>query len=211
MTNQDYKNAALAALRGNWTPAVVASFVFLIVAAVLEVPVAVLTDGAVPAFSAVNGITYLGAILLLLPLEVGLYWATYLLLKDGDANITQNMFSCGFSNYIHVVLGMFLMGILCMLGIFCLIIPGIYLAFSYALVPYLLIKNPELSLTETLKTSRMMMKGHKLDYFLLCLSFIGWIFLSIFTLGLGLLWLLPYMQTTYAAFWEDIRSQYEQE
>ena len=43
MTNQDYKNAALAALKGKWAPAVLASVViFLIMApylAVAEYPV----------------------------------------------------------------------------------------------------------------------------------------------------------------------------
>ncbi|KUH45897.1 hypothetical protein M2E15_3170 [Bacillus mycoides] len=44
------------------------------------------------------------------------------------------------------------------------------------------------------------MKGHKLDLFLLWLSFIGWAILAILTLGIGFLWLSPYVGTTTAHF-----------
>ena len=50
-----------------------------------------------------------------------------------------------------------------------------------------------------------MMKGHKWDYFCLMLSFIGWFILSIFTLGILLLWLVPYMTVTIASFYDSIR------
>ena len=55
---------------------------------------------------------------------------------------------------------------------------------------------------------KKMMKGHKFDMFILHLSFIGWIFLSIFTFGIGLLWLLPYMMTAQAAFYQDVKKEY---
>ncbi len=49
-----------------------------------------------------------------------------------------------------------------------------------------------------------MMDGHKMEYFILCLSFIGWFILSCITLGIGFLWLIPYFYTTSAAFYEEI-------
>ena len=49
-----------------------------------------------------------------------------------------------------------------------------------------------------------MMKGHKFDLFWLILSFIGWGFLCLFTFGIGYLWLTPYMETSVAAFYEDV-------
>ena len=54
-----------------------------------------------------------------------------------------------------------------------------------------------------------MMKGHKFDLFWLYLSFIGWGILCIFTLGIGLLWLVPYMQTAQSSFYEDVKADYE--
>ena len=52
-----------------------------------------------------------------------------------------------------------------------------------------------------------MMKGHKWDLFVLDLSFICWILLGIMTAGIGLLWVAPYMDTTHAAFCEDLKNE----
>ena len=54
-----------------------------------------------------------------------------------------------------------------------------------------------------------MMKGHKFDLFWLFLSFIGWFILAFFTLGIGFLWLVPYVQTSVAGFYEDVKADYE--
>ena len=52
-----------------------------------------------------------------------------------------------------------------------------------------------------------LMRGHKWQFFVLCLSFIGWILLCILTFGIGFLWLGPYFQTTMAAFYEDLLAE----
>lgn len=54
-----------------------------------------------------------------------------------------------------------------------------------------------------------MMDGHKLDLFLLELSFIGWYLLGILTLCIGYLWIVPYQYTTMAVFYEDVKAEYE--
>lgn len=207
MTNQDYKNAALAALKGNWAPAVLATIVFMLIGIAVSVPGAFVTDPMAPGFAAVNGSTGLASVLILLPLEVGFYYAFVKLLKERDADILRNSFKLGFEGWWHKVWTMLLMGVVCMLGVILFVIPGIILAFAYSMVPYLLVKHPELSATETLKASRMMMKGHKFDYFYLALSFIGWLLLGILTLGIGYFWLIPYMQTSISAFWDDVYTQ----
>ena len=48
------------------------------------------------------------------------------------------------------------------------------------------------------------MEGNKMRLFMLDLSFIGWFFLSLLTLGIGSLWLTPYMQTAHAEFYKDL-------
>ena len=48
------------------------------------------------------------------------------------------------------------------------------------------------------------MKGNRSKYFLLILSFFGWTILSILTFGIGLLWLMPYMQVTTVCFYEHL-------
>ena len=73
------------------------------------------------------------------------------------------------------------------------------------MVPYIIKDNPELSATEVITKSRKMMDGHKWRAFLLDLSFIGWLLLSLITLGIvGLLWTNPYMQNTNAALYQEL-------
>ena len=54
---------------------------------------------------------------------------------------------------------------------------------------------------EVLRESKEMMHGNKMDLFLLHLSFIGWALLCVLTLGIGNLWLVPYMNASYASFY----------
>ncbi len=81
------------------------------------------------------------------------------------------------------------------------IVVMIVMYFSYAMTYYVMIENPEYSVSRAMKESKHLMKGHKLDLFLLWLSFIGWGILAILTLGIGFLWLSPYMSTTTAHFY----------
>ena len=90
-----------------------------------------------------------------------------------------------------------------------LMIPMYVVALAYALVPFLLRDEPELSAREILTKSRMMMQGHKWELFILMLSFIGWSFLCVFTLFIGYLWLAPYMCMTFTKYYEKLRAEYE--
>lgn len=89
-----------------------------------------------------------------------------------------------------------------------LIIPGIIKAISYSLVSYILARGTNASASEVLDLSAKMMEGHKMDFFLLNLSFIGWHILGILTLGILELWIYPYQQTANAKFLNDIMENY---
>jgi uncharacterized membrane protein len=66
-------------------------------------------------------------------------------------------------------------------------------------------ENPDMSANEAIRESKRLMKGNKWRFFCLQLSFIGWELLAIFfTAGIGLLWVVPYQQAAYAAFYRDI-------
>lgn len=90
-----------------------------------------------------------------------------------------------------------------------LMIPMYVVALAYALVPFLLRDEPELSAREILTKSRVMMKGHKGELFILMLSFIGWGVLALFTFGIGYMWLAPYMCMTFTKYYEQLRAEYE--
>ncbi len=86
-----------------------------------------------------------------------------------------------------------------------LIVPGIVKALSYSMSPYILAENPNLTAKEALDASKQMMNGHKMELFVLGLSFIGWILLSTITFGIALIWVMPYMNATMANFYRSIR------
>lgn len=84
------------------------------------------------------------------------------------------------------------------------IIPGIVAALRYAMAPYILAENPQLTASQAIALSKQMMDGKKSDLFVLNLSFIGWLLLSALTCGIGLLWLNPYMLMAEAAFYRSV-------
>ena len=86
-------------------------------------------------------------------------------------------------------------------------IPGVIKAISYSQMFYLMADNPEMTAAEAQAKSMELMNGHKAEYFVLQLSFIGWIFLAALTLGILYIWLLPYMQTTYANYYRTLVSK----
>ena len=210
-SNQEYKNAALAALKGKWASAVLCAVVYMAITLCVSYASA-LFDPATTATGVImtaSLATMLISLLVVCPLGVGYYNAHKDLLLSGDDKLTANSFRTGFANWGHNVWGMLLMGIFVFLWTLLLIIPGIIKGFAYSLVPYILVDKPELSANEAINLSMKMMKGHKFDFFWLCLSFIGWILLAILTFGIGLFWLMPYMYTAYAAFYQDVKAEYE--
>ncbi len=89
--------------------------------------------------------------------------------------------------------------------VICLFIIALTI-FDLALVltPYIIIEHEHLSTIEAMSLSIKMMKGNKWRYFVIQLSFIGWAILAILTLGIGYLWLIPYVSLTQANFYRDL-------
>jgi len=113
----------------------------------------------------------------------------------------------GFNNF-GKSLGVFLLGgLIVILGYMLFIIPGIYLTYCYAMAFYVLADNPDMDVMEVLNKSKEMMEGHKFKLFRMHLRFAGLFFLCIFTLFIGLFWLIPYMRACTAMFYEDINGR----
>ncbi len=101
-----------------------------------------------------------------------------------------------------------LIAIICGIGSLLLVIPGIILSFGLSIVPYVYSENKDLGVMETLKLSYNMMKGHKLDLFVLMISFYGWMILGSLTFGILYIWLYPYMQVSMTKFYVEILNNY---
>lgn len=88
-----------------------------------------------------------------------------------------------------------------------LVFPGIYAAYGYAMTPYILLENPEMSANDAITKSKELMHGNRWRLFCLEISFIGWSFAALFTLGIGYLALKPYMEASFAAFYREIKAE----
>ena len=84
------------------------------------------------------------------------------------------------------------------------IIPGIVAAYRYAQAFFVMAENPALSSGECIERSKAMMQGNKWKLFCLQLSFIGWFFLTVLTLGIAGLWMSPYMAVAETFFYRDV-------
>jgi uncharacterized membrane protein len=114
----------------------------------------------------------------------------------------------GFNHFV-VALGAYLLMVLFVfLWSLLLIIPGIIASIAYSLTFFILAEDPTLSPMEALRKSKKMMYGYKWKYFCLGLRFIGWALLCLLTLGLGFIVLLPYIQASYAKFYDDVKANY---
>lgn len=140
--------------------------------------------------------------ILMMPLGIGTTAFFVSLIESTDFE-AKDLFKY-YHDFVKIIGVTVLMGLVVMLGYICFVIPGIILTLSYSLVPIILIKKPELGIVETLKYSREKMQGHKLDAFVLGLSFIGWAILGTLTLGILYIWLFPYMQLTFTKFYLNI-------
>ena len=86
------------------------------------------------------------------------------------------------------------------------IVGGIIKRYSYFLVPYIIAENPDIDGKTAIKLSRDMMNGHKMECFILDLSFIGWRIIGMFTFGLfDLFFTEPYEVSTFAEYYANLR------
>lgn len=87
------------------------------------------------------------------------------------------------------------------------VIPGIIAEYSYSMSFFIHVDHPEYSWQTCLQQSKQMMAGHKMEYFVLQLSFLGWQLVGALCLGIGTLWVNAYIQAANAQFYEKLRSQ----
>ena len=99
----------------------------------------------------------------------------------------------------------FLVGLYTFLWSLLFIIPGIIKAYSYSMSMYILAENKGKPAKECIKESILMMDGHKMEFFVLELSFILWHLLGIITLGIAYIWIVPYISATTVNFYNSIK------
>jgi uncharacterized membrane protein len=188
--NRDLMAQARTSLQGNWGIAVGACVV----------------AGCVNFFAGI--IPMLGGIISFLiggAMALGLV-IFFLALARGQ-EIRLAMIFDGFQRFVPALGAYFFMALFTLLWMLLLIIPGIIAAFSYSMTYYIMVDDPSIGGRDAITLSKQMMKGMKWKFFCLNFRFIGWILLCIPTLGIGLLWVLPYISCASAKFYDDVRGR----
>ena len=146
---------------------------------------------------------WIACLLLNGPFNVGLAVFSLNLIRGKKVEFKQifdglNRFGVAMVAYLHVFLYTFL-------GFLLFIIPGIIIFLTYSMTFYIIADNYKISEKEAMYQSKELMTGNKWKLFCLYCRFIGWFIVSILTLGIGFLWLAPYVGISVAKFYDDIK------
>lgn len=193
MNLAELRASARKSLAGNWNWAALLTFL----AVIISCAVSLLQDD-------------LGNILFAL-LSISLAY-TFLDLAD-DGTKENNYFTAMFSAFtrdriLPVFINWLLSTIFICLWSLLLIVPGIIKTLAYSqskfIVKDMVDSGQEVDATEAIRKSRQLMNGHKGEYFLLQLTFIGWAMLGCLSLGIGFLWISPYIHVTNAKYYRKL-------
>ncbi len=219
MTASDLRRIARERLEGNWGMSVLTAFVASIFGALLissnvKFNVNLPEDymyrmpEVVIALLAILGSTasFLSLVSFIVGGTVQLGYTEYLLKQYNRANFDIKDLFSQFHRFGQGFAQSFLRNLYILLWSLLFIIPGIVKSFSYAMTPFIMAENPEMTANEAITASKQLMDGHKGELFWLGLTFFGWELLNILTLGIGSLFLNPYKNAAYAAFYKDLTS-----
>jgi uncharacterized membrane protein len=143
------------------------------------------------------------------PMKVG-GARVYIDSADGEHEplLSRLAFAFRSGNYMNIVKAGFLKGLYECLWSLLFVIPGIVKGYGYRMTQYILADSPNLSASEAIRLSDRMMQGHKMELFMLDLSFIGWYILGGLAFGVGVFLVHPYKDATEAQFYMTLRSGY---
>lgn len=162
--------------------------------------------------SAINGalsFTFIGTLLVFGPLNYGLARCQINVIfgKNKQADIAD-LFTGFTENFSNSFLLGFLTTLFTALWSLLFVVPGIIKYYAYAMAPYIQqSQNENKNWKYCLDKSQAMMKGHKMDLFILDLSFIGWYLVGALCLGVGALFVIPYHQMSRANFYAALAAE----
>lgn len=136
------------------------------------------------------------------PFAISLAYITKNVHNSIEPKIT-NLFE-GFKDFSRAFLLSLLQAIYIALWTLLLIVPGIIKALSYSMSYFVAIDNKDLTASECIEESQRIMNGHKWQYFCLIMSYLGWLILSVLTLGILFLWVAPRIMEASYLFYLDI-------
>jgi uncharacterized membrane protein len=192
--NLTLMRASREALRGKWGIAILTFFIYSLLTT---------TSGTLRAHGSFLTLSSTLTLIIGGPLALGAAIFSLSISRGKEARLEQifegfNHFATALVTYLLLLLYIFLWMLL-------LIVPGIIAALGYSMTFYILADDPLIKPQDALKKSKSMMDGHKEKLFYLCLRFLLLAILCILTLGIGFLWLIPYVHVTMAKFYDDVK------
>ena len=188
--NKILMQQARASLAGKWKLAVGTAFLYMFIMILIGSP---------------KNIGQIFSLIATGPFSVGIAIFSLSISRNKEAK-TKQIFE-GFNKFTRALVAHLLVVLFTILWSLLFIVPGIIAALAYSQTFFILADDPNISASDAIKKSKKMMNGYKWKYFCLGFRFIGWLILSALTFGIGLLWLLPYIQITYAKFFDDVNTQ----
>nr|WP_166238317.1 DUF975 family protein [Paenibacillus turpanensis] len=186
-SNHELRALAREQLKGNWGISIAVGLIYI---------------GIFTVLSYIPQVGYIVQLLISGAFTLGIYLFFIQFPRGGVPQISQ-LFE-GFQNF-GKSLGLYLLiSLFTFLWTLLLVIPGIIASFRYSQAFYILNDNPNMKVMDAIRQSSELMDGYKWRYFLLQLSFIGWALLSIVTFGIGFIFLLPYVLTANANFYDQL-------
>lgn len=167
---------------------------------ILAIVVIIIMSAILSASSAVM----VGPLLLTGPLSFG---AAYVFLKqsrDYEKMEIGDLFKGFQTDFVGTLLLGLMQAIFITLWSMLFVIPGIVKSYSYSMCFYIKADHPEYGWKECIDASKEMMNGHKMELFILDLSFIGWAIVGSLALGIGSLWVSAYVEASHAQFYKSL-------
>lgn len=196
------KERAISSLEHKWGESAILILLYLLIGGTVSYGPGLLMPSATSNITSSVTINIIS--LLLIPMSWGVT-ITFLEVSRG-MKVNYGNLAKGYHDFTRIFLTMFLKGVYTFLWALLLIIPGIVKGYSYAMTEFVLADRPDLAYNEAIEESMRLMQGNKWRLFVLDLSFLGWALLCILTLGIGYLFLAPYMEVAHAHFYADLKA-----
>lgn len=189
-----------------WKPLVIFELICFLVCLCILIPVGIATDVKGSVFSGTTNA--LSSIISVVESVFMFGYAKYCLkFVRGKEEDWKEPFKFSAKNFIPAFVIDFLMGFNIIIGFVLLIIPGIMASLGLSFVQEVYADDQKLTVTEVLRKSWDITNGHKMDLFVLGLSFFGWFLLVGLTCGILMIWLMPYITITYMLAYEELRKK----
>jgi uncharacterized membrane protein len=190
--NRDLMTQARESLKGHWAIAVTGNVIYIILMIL---------------FQSIPRVGWIGTLIIGGPYLLG-YSIFFLSLSRKQEPRLAQLFE-GFYHFANALVAYLLMTLFIVLWTLLFIIPGFVATLSYSQTFFILADDPQLKGSEALRKSKAMMRGNRWKLFCLLWRFFGWFLLGILSMGIGFLWIVPYLAATLAHFYNDLKGETE--